>query len=178
MRRGRRGSDKPPRELILAVSPPLPISSEDDVSQFECGEESLDDWLRRLALRSEGASARTYVVRDRGRVVGYYCLATGGISRSNLPRRIRHGLPDPVPVMVLGRLAVDLQYQRSGIGGGLLKDALLRTLQVSEKVGVRALLVHAINDAAKAFYAAYGFVEFPTGTRTLFLPLETMARAL
>lgn len=162
----------------MAVSQPLPISSEDDVSQFDCGEESLNDWLRQLALKSEGASARTYVVRDRVRVVGYYCLATGGVSRSNVPRRIRHGLPDPVPVMVLGRLAVDLRHQHAGIGGGLLKDALLRTLQVSEQVGVRALLVHAINDAAKAFYAAYDFVEFPAGTRTLFLPLEAVARAL
>jgi len=87
-------------------------------------------------------------------------------------------LPDPVPVMVLGRLAVDIQYQRGGIGGGLLKDALLRALQVSAQVGVHAVLVHAIDENAKAFYAAYGFVEFPSGTRTFFLALESIAKAL
>lgn len=138
----------------------------------------LNDWVRQKALKSEGATARTYVVKDGQRVVGYYCLATGAVARSSVPRRIRHGLPDPVPVMVLGRLAVDIRYQDAGIGRGLLRDALLRTLQVSEQVGVRAVLVHAINDAAKSFYAAYGFAEFPAGTRTLFLPIESIMRAL
>ena len=162
----------------MAVSLPLPITSEADVSQFDCGEASLNDWLQRQALKSEGASARTYVVKDGGRVVGYYCLATGGVARSDMPRRIRRGMPNPVPVMILGRLAVDVEYQRAGIGTGLLRDAMLRTLQVSEQVGVRALLVHAIDDTAKGFYVAHGFIEFPTGTRTLFLPLEAIARAL
>jgi GNAT superfamily N-acetyltransferase len=162
----------------VSLSPPLSIAAADDLSQFDCGEELLNDWLRRLALKSEGASARTYVVKEQERVVGYYCLATGGVARSNVPNRMRHGLPDPVPVMVLGRLAVDKHSQGRGIGRGLLKDALLRTLQVSEQVGVRALLVHAIDDAARSFYAAYGFREFPLGSRTLFLPLESAARAL
>lgn len=162
----------------MPLSSPIPISAADDLSQFDCGVETLNDWLRRQALRSEGRSARTYVVKDRRRVAGYYCLATGAVARSNVPRGIRHGLPDPVPVMVLGRLAVDIQYQHGGIGGGLLKDALLRTLQVSAQVGVRAILVHAIDENAKAFYAAYGFVEFPSGTWTLFLALESIAKVL
>lgn len=162
----------------MSLSAPLPISAEYDCSQFDCGEQVLNDWLRRHALRSEGASARTYVVKDRGCVGGYYCLATGAIARASVPRKIRHGLPDPVPVMVLGRLAVDKRHQGRGMGGGLLKDALLRTIQVSEQVGVRALLVHALDDGAREFYVAYGFREFPLGSRTLFLPLESAVKAL
>jgi GNAT superfamily N-acetyltransferase len=162
----------------LALSAPEPLSADDDVGAFDCGNPLLNDWLRDQALASEGRSARTYVVKDGARVVGYYCLSTGGVARESVPREIRHGLPRLVPVMVLGRLAVDLRYQRLGIGRGLLKDALLRTLQVSREVGVRALLVHAIDEEAKEFYAAHGFIEFPVGTRTLFLPVETIARGL
>lgn len=162
----------------MPLSPPRPIDSDDDLSQFDCAEESLNDWLRQRALKSEGSSARTYVVTERRRVVGYYCLATGGVSRANLLSKIRHGLPDPVPVMVLGRLAVDKAYRGRGIGGGLLKDALQRILLVSAEVGVRAVLVHAIDDEASAFYTRYGFVEFPPSSRTLFMPLEWVAKAL
>ena len=161
----------------MALSAPEPLSADDDAGAFDCGNALLNDWLRDQAARSEGRSARTYVVKDGARVAGYYSLATGGV-RENVPRKIRQGLPRLVPVMVLGRLAIDLDYQGRGIGRGLLKDALLRTLQVSREVGLRALLVHAIDDEAKAFYAAHGFVEFPAGTRTLFLPLETIARGL
>jgi GNAT superfamily N-acetyltransferase len=162
----------------LALSSPEPLSADDDVDSFDCGNALLNDWLRDQALASEGRSARTYVVKDDARVAGYYCLSTGGVARESVPRKIRHGLPRLVPVMVLGRLAVDVNYQGRGIGRGLLKDALLRTLQVSRQVGVRALLVHAIDDKAKAFYAAHGFIEFPAGARTLYLPVETIARGL
>lgn len=162
----------------MALSAPGPLSADDDVGAFDCGNALLNDWLRDQALASEGRSARTYVVKDDARVVGYYCLSTGGVARESVPRKIRQGLPRLVPVMVLGRLAVDTRHQRLGIGRGLLKDALLRTLQVSRQVGVRALLVHAIDDEAKAFYAAHGFFAFPAGTRTLFLPVETIAKGL
>ena len=162
----------------MALSPPQAISADDDLSAFDCGDEFLNDWLRRQALKSEGSSARTYVVRDGKRVVGFYCLATGGVSRAGVPRKIRHGLPDPVPVMILGRLAVDKAYQRGGIGAGLLRDALRRSLQVAQHVGVRAMLVQAIDEEAKTFYAAYGFVESPLGTRMMYLPVEAIARAL
>lgn len=162
----------------MPLSPPRPIDASDDLSQFDCAEESLNDWLRQRALKSEAVSARTYVVTERRRVVGYYCLAAGGVSRASVPRKIRHGLPDPAPVMVIGRLAVDRDYWGRGVGSGLLKDALQRILQVSAEVGVRAVLVHAIDDDARAFYARYGFIEFPSSSRTLFLPLESVARAL
>ncbi len=145
---------------------------------FDCGNEVLNDWLRTQAQKSEGSTARTYAVRDGRRVAGYYCLAAGGVARAAVPRKIRHGLPDPVPVMVLGRLAVDITYQRQGIGSGLLRDALRRTLQVSRQAGLRAMLVHAIDDEAAAFYSAHGFIAFPAGTRTLYLPIESIAAAL
>ena len=162
----------------MALLPPTPLSADDDLGSFDCGNALLNDWLRELALKSEGRSAQTYVVKDRRRVVGYYCLATGGVAREGMPRKIRHGLPSLVPVMILGRLAVDLGCQGQGIGCGLLKDALQRVLQVAREVGVRALLVHAIDDAAQAFYTGHGFIELPARSRTLFLPVETIARGL
>lgn len=104
--------------------------------------------------------------------MGYYALAAGAVSREHAPGRIRRNAPDPVPVIVLGRLAVHVDMPRRGIGRGLLKDAVLRTLQASEQVGARALLCHAIDDAAKAFYLKHGFVESPIHTMTLMLPLR------
>jgi GNAT superfamily N-acetyltransferase len=111
-------------------------------------------------------------------VVGYYTLATGGVTRSEMPRKIRHDLPNPVPVMILGRLAVDERHQKKGIGPAMLTEAMQRILEISQSAGVRALLVHAIDDEAVAFYLKYGFVLFPRDGRTMFLPIETLAAAL
>jgi ribosomal protein S18 acetylase RimI-like enzyme len=111
-------------------------------------------------------------------VVGYYCLATGAEKRVAMPKKIRQGIPDPVPLMIIGRLAVDRSYQGRGIGSGLLLDALKRILAASELVGCRAVLVHAIDQAALGFYIQYGFIEFPTGSQTLFLPIETIRTGL
>jgi GNAT superfamily N-acetyltransferase len=155
----------------VPLSPPRPIDALDELAAFDCGVKPLDEWLSKQALRNEAHTARTYVVADGRRVVGYYNLATGAAGRSAMPRKIRHGLPDPVPVMLLGRLAVDKRYQSLGLGKGLLRDGLQRTLQVSKQAGVRAMLVHAIDDDARRFYARYGFAEFPAGSLTLFLPL-------
>jgi ribosomal protein S18 acetylase RimI-like enzyme len=112
------------------------------------------------------------------RVVGYYAIAAGAVMRSSFPRKLRHGLPDPVPVLVLGRLAVDGEFERRGIGSHLLKEAMQRILALSEAVGLRAIFVHAVDDEAVAFYVRYGFVQFPAGERTLFLPVETIAASL
>lgn len=108
-------------------------------------------------MTNEGTSSRTFVVCDDGdTVVGYYTLATGSVARTEVPRRIRHNLPNPVPIMVLGRLAVDKRYQGLKLGSALLREAMLRTLRVSEQAGVRALVVHEIDDEAVAFYTCYG----------------------
>lgn len=168
----------PPPLAAPPLAPPCAINALHDLSRFHCGKQPLDDWLRHHALASEGRSARTYVVCAGQIVAGYYCLATGNERRANVPRRIRHGVPDPTPLMIIGRLAVDAGYQGRRLGESLLRDALRRILAASTIVGARAALVHAIDDSAKAFYLKYGFVEFPHGSQTLFLPLETIQNAL
>ena len=129
----------------MAAEKPTPLRPDHDTERFDSGEPELDDWLRKRALRndSEGAS-RTYVVCEAGspRVVAYYCLATGAVLRNQAPGRISRNMPEPIPVMVLGRLAVDRSFAGRGLGSGLLRDAILRTLQAADIAGIRALLVH------------------------------------
>jgi len=166
-----------------AYTAPEPITSDHRLESFACGNQGLDDWLTARALKSEAKSARTFVVTcraepDAGRVIAYYALATGSVAREEVPKKIRHGLPNPVPVLVLARLAVDEQHSGKGVGPALLKDAMLRTLEISKSAGVRALIVHAIDDDAVNFYAKYGFQVFPAGRKTMFLPIETLIRSL
>lgn len=152
---------------------PTPLIAAHNVTAFESGESTLDYWLKHRALHNEGRGAsRTYVVCDAHLVVAYYCLSAGSVSSELAPGRIRRNMPDPIPIMVLGRLAVDLAWQRRSLGKALLRDAILRTIQVSEVVGVKALLVHALSDNAVHFYEANGFYPSPTNPRTLFLPLS------
>ncbi len=156
------------------LSEPEPLSAEHRLEDFACGESSLDDWLRRRALinQTTGAS-RTFVVTDEsGQVLAYYALAAGAVSHQESPGAIRRNMPDPVPVMVLARLAVDQRLQGQQVGGALLKDALQRAVSVAQNIGVRALLVHALNDRARQFYAHYGFVPSPANPMTLMLPLH------
>jgi GNAT superfamily N-acetyltransferase len=154
-------------------SAPAPLTAAHEVIDFESGEPTLDHWLKHRALRNEGRGAsRTYVACVDRRVVAYYCLATGSVGSELAPGRLRRNMPDPIPVMVLGRLAVDLAWQHHGVGKALLRDAILRTVQVSEVVGVKALMVHALSERAKHFYEAQGFCHSPTQPRTLFLPLS------
>jgi GNAT superfamily N-acetyltransferase len=157
------------------LSPPSAITSGHDLTQFHCGKEPLDDWLRFRALKNEGRSSRTYIVSQGRTAVGYYCLSTGAEKRASIPSKIARDTPDPVPLILLGRLAVDLNHQGRGIGAGLLKDALQRVAQISKAVGSRAVIVHAIDQNAMAFYVKYGFLEFPYGLQTLFLPIDTIA---
>lgn len=164
-------------------SAPVQLTADHRIEGFDCGKPKLTDWLKAHALDNEGRSSRTYVVvantgPQTGDVVGYYTLATGGVTRSEMPRRIRHDLPNPAPVMLLGRLAVDERHQKKGIGPAMLREAMQRTLEISRSAGVRALMVHAIDDEAVTFYLRYGFVLFPADSRTMFLPIETLAAAL
>lgn len=168
--------------LNLPYSVPTPITDAHRVDGFDCGKPSLSDWLRTHALDNEGKSSRTYVVNaqmgeDAGNVIAYYTLASGSVVRDEVPRKIRHGLPNPVPVMVLGRLAVDRRHGGNKLGKGLLREAMQRTVAASQIAGVRAIIVHAIDDDAVGFYAKYGFQQFPQGTRTMFLPIETVRAA-
>ena len=142
----------------MTLSAPKSLTAAHDVSAFDCGAPSLDEWLKRRALGNQRAGAsRTYVVCRGRTVVGYYALAAGSIAHAEAPGRIKRNMPDPVPMMVLGRLAVDRSVKGRGLGAGLLKDAVLRVMQAADIVGIRGILVDAIDDAARAFYERFGF---------------------
>ena len=161
------------------MHPPEPISGAHRLDGFDCGKPALDHWLRARALANEGKTSRTFVVPgDSADVLAYYTLATGSVALKAVPRKVRQNLPDPVPVMVLGRLAVDTRQAGQGIGSALLRDAMQRTLAVSRQAGVRALIVHAIDEEAAGFYTRYGFERLPGEVLTLFLPIESIGAAL
>jgi GNAT superfamily N-acetyltransferase len=160
------------------ISPPEKLTSDHDLAQFQCGESTLDDWLRKRALQNEQSGAsRTYVVCMGKRVVGYYALAVGAVAHTDAPGRIKRNMPDPVPVMIIGRLAIDQSLHGQGIGQALLRDAVLRTLLASDIAGIRAVLVHAISDAAKSFYEKYGFIASTLDPMTLMVPVTEAQRA-
>ena len=164
---------------ISRLSAPVPLAGAHDVSRFDCGNAVLNDWLRTRAAKSEGRSARCYTVCEGNTVVGYYALATGAARHDkSTPRALRANLPDPTPVIVLGRLAVDKAYHGRGIGGGLLKDALSRALAASRIIGARAVIVHAIDDEAVRFYATFGFKPFPEEARTMYLAMVGIGQAV
>jgi GNAT superfamily N-acetyltransferase len=153
-----------------------------DLSQFRNGKhDSLDAWLRDRALASEGLSARTYVIcasEPPSRVIGYYAISTAMVQRSGLPSaKLRRGVPDEVPLLLIGRLAIDVNYLKRGLGTDLLIDALRRCLTAADTAGARAVITHAIDDDAVAFYERHGFLRSPLGERTLLMPIET-ARTL
>ncbi len=162
----------------MQISVPHPLSERDDCGAFDCGEPSLNDWLRRKALANQiSGASRTFVITGVGtsanHVLGYYALAAGAVSHTESTSAIRRNMPDPIPVMVLGRLAIDRSCHGQGLGSALLKDAILRTLNVAENVGIRALLVHALHDKAREFYLQHGFSESPISATTLLLRLPT-----
>ncbi len=161
------------------INPPEKLSSEHDLLQFRCGEPALDDWLRRRALQNEkGGASRTYVACVGKRVVGYYALAVGAVAHLEAPGRVRRNMPDPVPVMVIGRLAVEETVQGRSVGPALLKDAVLRTLQAAEIAGIRAILVHAISERAKRFYEKWGFIASPVEPMTLMITVAEAREAM
>ncbi|MGH9574143.1 MAG: GNAT family N-acetyltransferase [Candidatus Acidiferrales bacterium] len=161
-----------------SIGPPEHISTSHDISAFDCGISVLNEWLKRRALANEASSAsRTYVVSSAGKVVGYYALANGVVALANAGR-IRRNMPDPLPVMILGRLAVDQAWQGHNIGRSLLRDAILRTIQAAEIAGIRAILVHAISEDAKRFYERYGFIVSPVEPMTLMITLTEAEKAL
>lgn len=160
--------------MTLDVGAPEPLTSEHALTGFDCGESALDEWLTRRASSNHlmGAS-RTFVIADsERRVLGYYALAAGAVAHQQATGAIKRNMPDPIPVMVLARLAIDRRAQGMRLGGALLKDAVQRSVGVAHDTGVRALLVHALNDAAKRFYEHYGFQASPTHPMTLMLRIS------
>jgi len=152
------------------ITPPEKLQPHHSFKTFDSGKPVLDEWLQKRALRNEETGAsRTYVVCIKKRVVGFYALAVGSIEAIKAPGKIRRNMPDPIPVMIMGRLAVDQKYQRDGIGRGLLRDAVLRIVQAAEIAGIRAILIHALDDDAKTFYQRCGFLPSPLDPTTLMI---------
>ncbi len=158
----------------MNLHPPEPLSADHQVHSFACGESVLDEWLKRRAMGNQTSGAsRTFVVTTHERVVmGFYALAAGAVARQDATRSIRQNMPDPVPVMVLARLAVDARAQGLKLGAALLQDTLRRCVLVSQNTGVRAMLVHALNDRVRQFYEYYGFSASPAHPMTLMLRLN------
>jgi GNAT superfamily N-acetyltransferase len=161
---------------MQALSAPQPLGTHHRLTEFDCGEPSLDDWLRRRALTNHlSGASRTFVVTDLDGVVrGYYALAAGALAHEMATSAVRRNMPDPLPVMVLARLAVDRRAQGGRVGAALLQDAVLRSQGVARNAGVRALLVHALHERAWQFYAHYGFQASPVHPMTLMLRLSPL----
>jgi GNAT superfamily N-acetyltransferase len=166
------------RGLKMKLSEPVPLSAEHDLTIFDCGESALNDWLKHRALKNESRFSRTYVVCEGKRVVGYFCISAGALERAAVPNKLKRNAPDTIPVSVIGRLAVSASHAGKGLGADLLADALRRIAVASQSIGIGAVLVHAKDDQAKAFYLACAeFIAYPSDSRTLFLPIETVIAA-
>jgi GNAT superfamily N-acetyltransferase len=165
--------------VSLELSAPQALSEAHRLDEFNCGEPSLDEWLKRRALTNHRSGAsRTFVVVDtEQRVFGYYALAVGAVSHQEATGSVRRNMPDPVPVMVLARLAVDRHAQGIKLGVPLLRDAGLRAQAVAQNAGVRALVVHALHERARDFYAHHGFQTSPMHPLILMLRLPALGQA-
>ncbi|HBW2765524.1 TPA: GNAT family N-acetyltransferase [Klebsiella pneumoniae] len=157
------------------VTAPEPLSSSHQLAEFVSGEAVLDDWLKQRGLKNlTPGAARTFVVCKTGtkQVAGFYSLAIGSVNHVEATGSLRRNMPDPIPVIILARLAADASFREQGLGADLLHDAVLRCYRVAENIGVRAIMVHALTEEAKGFYKHHGFKASQTQERTLFLKLS------
>jgi predicted N-acetyltransferase YhbS len=165
--------------MSLPLSAPEPLADDHQIDIFDCGEPALDDWLRRRARANQASGAsRTYVACGGKRVVGYYALASGAIAQAAAPGRFRRNMPDPIPVAVLARLAVDQDYQKSGLGRGLFRDAARRVAHAADTIGIRGIVVYAISEEARRFHIALGFDPCPAHAMTLVATLQDVRAVL
>jgi GNAT superfamily N-acetyltransferase len=163
----------------LILTAPAPLNSDHEIDSFTSGETALDDWLRRRALANQASGAtRTYVVCESNRVVGYYAVASGAIDHANVHGKFRRNMPDPIPVVVLARPAVDRSRQGHGLGRAMFRDAAQRVAQAGETIGIRGMVVHAISVEARRFYFALGFEPCPTEPMTLVITLRDILATL
>jgi GNAT superfamily N-acetyltransferase len=167
---------------VTRYTRPAALTDAFDVSAFDSGTPALDTWLARRGVRNQTSGAsRTFMacpVDHRRQVVGFYSLSASAVALDEAPGRVRRNMPDPIPVILLGRLAVDHRHQGAGLGASLLQDAVRRVAGVADSVGVRALLVHAIDDAAAAFYRHFGFLPAPLDEQTLMLPMDAIRKSI
>ena len=165
--------------MSLPLSPPEPLTNDHQLDGFNSGEPTLDDWLKRRArTNQENGASRTYVVCEGKRVAGYYALASGAIAQASVPGRFRRNMPDPIPVVVLARLAVDRSHQGAGLGRAMFRDAAQRVAQAADTIGIRGIVVHAISEEARRFYIALGFDPCPAEAMTLVVTLRDLRATL
>jgi predicted N-acetyltransferase YhbS len=165
--------------VSASLSRAAPLADHHQVDDFHSGEPTLDDWLRRRARANQASGAtRTFVVCDGEAVVGYYALASGAVALASVPGRFRRNMPDPVPVAILARLAVDHAYQGRGLGRALFRDGARRVAQAADAIGIRGIVVHAISEEARTFYLALGFDPCPHEPMTLAVTLADIRAAL
>ena len=158
---------------------PEPLSAAHVLDGFESGVASLDDWLRKRALPNQTSGAsRTFVTCDSGRVVAYYALAASAIATESAPGKFRRNMPDPIPVVVLGRLAIARSHQGRGLGRAMFQDAAQRIVRTAGSIGIRGMLVHAISDEAKAFYLQLGLDPSPLEPMTLMVTIADLSVAI
>jgi len=163
----------------MAVRAPEPFDESHDIGPFDSGVPVLDDWLKRRALANQITGAtRTFVLCDGERVVGYYALASGAVAADHAPGRFRRNMPDPIPVAILARLAVDRSCQGKGFGRALVRDAASRVITAAGVIGIRGILVHALSQEAEAFYRSLGFAPSPLEPRTLVVTLADLRHAI
>ncbi|TAE56707.1 MAG: N-acetyltransferase [Nostocales cyanobacterium] len=159
----------------MNLTAPQPLSNHHYCDDFCCGIASLDNWLKRRAYTNQiSGASRTFVICDDQKVVGYYALASGAISVQLALGKFRRNMPDPIPVVILPRLAIDSSYQSQGLGRALFRDAGLRIIQAADTIGIRGVIVHAISEEAKAFYLALGFNLSPVEPMTLMITLNDL----
>jgi predicted N-acetyltransferase YhbS len=164
---------------ISLLSAPELLSPQHTINDFESGEPSLDNWLKQRALKNQSSGAsRCFVCCEQHTVVGYYSLSAGAIGHQETPKNLRRNMPDPLPVLLLGRLAVDQKYHNQGLGSALLRDAMLRAIHIANEMGIFAILVHALSNKAKQFYLSRGFIQSPLQEMTLMMTLETIRHVL
>lgn len=162
----------------MGISAPEPLKQDCITEFFDCKKSTLDQWLKSKAYKNQLINAsKTYVVcNDERHVVGYYCLSTSAVMSKEVSSAVRRNMPDPIPGVLLGRLAVDHRYQGKGIGPALLKDAILRTLQVAETVAVKVLITHPLDENAAAFYQKFGFKTSTHSPSLMFFPIDKMQK--
>ena len=160
-----------------AISGPVPLAEAHRLDSFRCGKPELEFWLKQRARKNQlEAASRTFVVCAGNEVVGYYALSAGAVLHETVPGNVRRNMPEPIPVAVLGRLAVHSDWNGQGVGAGLLKDAVWRAARLAEEIGIRALLCHAIDENAKKFYLHHGFIESPIEPLTVMLNIAKLVK--
>lgn len=163
----------------ISLAAPEPLAAHHDTTAFACGIESLDHWLTQRALKNQATGAsRTFVVCEGRRVVAYYALASSAVTVETATGRLRRNMPDPIPVVVLGRLAIDHALQGKGLGRALVRDACLRVMAAADAIGIRGMIVHALSESARAFYEQVGFEASPLDPMTLMATLPDIRAAL